>query len=45
MTSGHLGEWIAVQVLDIELEVSAVSAGIDGHFRSGPLQGRTVNVK
>jgi hypothetical protein len=45
MTSGHLGEWIAAQVFDIELEVSAVAAGIDGHFRSGPLQGRTVNVK
>ena len=45
MTSGHLGEWIAAQIFDIELEVSAVAAGIDGHFRSGPLQGRTVNVK
>jgi hypothetical protein len=45
MTSGHLGEWIAAQVFDIELEVSAVAAGIDGHFRSGPLQERTVNVK
>jgi hypothetical protein len=45
MTSGHLGEWIAAQVFDIELEASAVAAGIDGHFRSGPLRGRTVNVK
>lgn len=45
MTSGHLGEWIAAQVFDIELEVSAVAAGIDGHFRSGPLRGRTVNIK
>lgn len=45
MTSGHLGEWIAAQVFDIELEASAVAAGIDGHFRSGSLQGRTVNVK
>jgi hypothetical protein len=45
MTSGHLGEWIAAQVFDIELEASAVAAGIDGRFRSGPLQGRTVNVK
>jgi hypothetical protein len=43
MTSGHLGEWIAAQVFDIELEASAVAAGIDGRFRSGPLQGRTVN--
>jgi hypothetical protein len=45
MTSGHLGEWIAAQVFDIELEASAVAAGIDGRFRSGPLRGRTVNVK
>jgi hypothetical protein len=45
MTSGHLGEWIAAQVFDIELEASAVAADIDGRFRSGPLQGRTVNIK
>jgi hypothetical protein len=45
MTSGHLGEWIAAQVFDIELERSASTAAIDGRFRSGPLQGRTVNVK
>jgi hypothetical protein len=45
MTSGHLGEWIAAQVFDIELEASAVAAGIDGIFRSGPLGGATVNVK
>jgi hypothetical protein len=45
MTSGHLGEWIAAQVFDIELEASAVAAGIDGPFRSGPLHGRTVNIK
>lgn len=45
MTAGHLGEWIAAQVFDIKLETSAVTAGIDGRFRSGPLQGCTVNVK
>lgn len=45
MTSGHLGEWIAAQIFDIELEASAVAAGIDGRFRSGPLLGRTVNIK
>jgi hypothetical protein len=45
MTSGHLGEWIAAQVFDIELEASAVAASIDGRFRSGPLQGRSVNIK
>lgn len=45
MTSGHLGEWIAAQVFDIELEPSAAAAGIDGHFRSGQLRDRTVNIK
>lgn len=45
MTSGHLGEWIAAQIFDIQLEQSAVAAGIDGIFRSGPQQGRTVNIK
>jgi hypothetical protein len=45
MTSGHLGEWIASQVFDIELEPAATATGIDGRFRSGPLQSCTVNVK
>jgi len=45
MTAGHLGEWIAAEVFDLELEHSAVAAGIDGRFTSGPLAGRTVNVK
>jgi hypothetical protein len=45
MTSGHLGEWIAAQVFDIELEPSATATAIDGRFRSGPLQGQTVNIK
>ena len=45
MTSGHLGEWIAAQVFEIELEASAAAAGIHGRFRSGPLQDRTVNIK
>ena len=42
MTAGHLGEWIAAQVFDIELERSAY---IGGQFRTGPLQGQTVNMK
>src|SRR5216683_4006672 len=45
MTAGHLGEWIASQVFDIQLEPSAVAPAIDGRFRTGPLQGQTVNVK
>lgn len=45
MTSGHLGEWIAAQVFDIELEDSATAPAFDGRFRNGPLMGKTVNVK
>ncbi len=45
MASGHLGEWIASQAFGIELEPTATAAAIDGRFRSGPLQGRTVNIK
>ena len=44
MTSGHLGE-IAAGIFDVELEQSASAAAWDGHFRFGPLQGRSVNVK
>lgn len=43
--AGHIGEFIASRVFDIDLEASATVAGIDGRFRSGPLAGRTVNVK
>ncbi len=45
MTSGHLGEWIAAEIFDVELEASASAAACDGYFRSSPLQGRSVNVK
>ncbi|MGC4789203.1 DUF6998 domain-containing protein [Micromonospora sp. DT178] len=41
---GDIGEFIAAQVFDIEL-AAAIQAGYDGTFRSGPLAGRTVNVK
>jgi hypothetical protein len=43
--TGHLGEFIASKVFDVELETSATSAGIDGHFRCGLLAGRSVNIK
>jgi hypothetical protein len=45
MTSGHLGEWIASMVFDIDLEPSATAKAVDGRFRSGQLAGRTVNLK
>ena len=42
---GHTGEYIAAEIFDIELEEAANAKGIDGHFRSGSLASRTVNVK
>jgi hypothetical protein len=42
---GHIGEWFASKVFDIELEPSAVAKGIEGRFRSGVLSGNSVNVK
>jgi hypothetical protein len=42
---GHVGEYLASYLFDIEIEVSATRAGYDGRFRSGPLAGRSVNVK
>jgi hypothetical protein len=43
--SSHLGEYIASKIFDIELYESATHKGADGQFRSGPLKGKTVNVK
>jgi hypothetical protein len=42
---GHVGEFIASRIFDIELETSATQRALDGHFRSGALAGRSVNVK
>lgn len=42
---GHVGEWLAQAVFGVELEHSATQAGYDGRFASGPLTGKTVNVK
>ena len=44
-TSGNIGEVVAASIFDIELAVSGVNPGYDGHFRSGWLAGSTVNVK
>jgi hypothetical protein len=43
--SGHLAEWLAARIFDIELEPSATAAAVDGRFTSGPLAGKTVNIK
>jgi hypothetical protein len=45
VASGHLGEWLAAAIFDIELEISASEPGIDGQFRTGAIAGKAVNVK
>ena len=43
--TGHIGEYIASKIFNIELESSAARKGIDGRFTEGALKGRTVNIK
>jgi hypothetical protein len=45
VNTGSTGEWIAARIFEIELEAAANVAGYDGHFITGTLAGRTVNVK
>lgn len=40
VNAGSIGEWIAAQMFDIELETAANVAGYDGHFTTGILAGR-----
>ena len=42
---GHIGEYIASRIFDIELEQDAAHRGSDGQFRSGQLAGKSVDVK
>lgn len=43
--NSHIGEYIASQIFDISLNESANVKGIDGLFKTGPLRGKSVNVK
>ena len=43
--TGHLGEFVAAKVFNIKLADLATQKGSDGHFTSGTLAGRSVNVK
>lgn len=42
---GHIGEWLAAKVFDIELAESATHKALDGWFRGPPQAGASVNVK
>ena len=43
--SGHIGEFVAARIFDIKLNESASHKAIDGHFASGPLAGKSVDIK
>ncbi|RIK35574.1 MAG: hypothetical protein DCC55_29925 [Chloroflexi bacterium] len=42
---GHIGEYLAANIFEIELSASATSKSIDGYFADGPLAQRSVNIK
>lgn len=42
---GHLGEFVASVLFDIQLESSANNKGFDGRFKGGALAGRSVDIK
>jgi len=42
---GHVGEYIAAKVFNIELEQNAAHKAIDGRFTDGFLDGKSVNIK
>ena len=42
---GHVGESITGRIFDIALEALADNPDSDGRFRSGPLSGKSVNIK
>lgn len=42
---GHVGEYIAFKVFDIEPHNSATQKGSDGFFRNGSLSSKQVNIK
>ena len=44
-TIGHTGEFIAGNIFDIKLLESASHKATDGFFQSGPLAGKSVNIK
>jgi hypothetical protein len=43
--AGHIAEFVAAAIFDIELMTNAAHKAIDGHFRSGPLAKKSVNIK
>ena len=44
-STGHIGEYIAAEIFDIELSESASEKSLDGYFQSGSLANSSVNIK
>lgn len=44
-SAGNIGEFVAAEIFDIELAPTKVQFGYDGHFHSGELAGKSVNIK
>lgn len=42
---GHIGEYIASRIFQIDLKAAANNKGSDGNFKEGALKGRSVNIK
>jgi hypothetical protein len=45
VSTGAIGEWIAERVFAIRLENAANTRSLDGWFPTGPLAGKSVNIK
>lgn len=43
--AGHIGRFVSAAIFDIRLNESATHHGSSGHFASGPLVGRSVNIR
>jgi hypothetical protein len=43
--AGHIGEYVAAAIFQIDLHASAVTKTHDGYFRGGSLDGKSVNIK
>jgi hypothetical protein len=43
--AGHLGEYVAAAIFDIALHQSKTQRHTDGFFQTGPLAGKSVNIK
>jgi hypothetical protein len=43
--AGHIAEYVAAAIFDIQLEEMATNKAFDGRFKAGPFSGQSVNIK